>query len=188
MTLFSVAIYIGFAVGPILGGLVVAAAGPWAVFLLNALSFVGIIVFLHRWRTPSERKLLPPEQVIGADSYGIAIHASFIACTCTLGPRLCNYNLWQCCDIAFASLGSQRSGFKFNSFWNSGGRIWHGRIDKWISDSAKNKKVLNRKACSKCYSFVCNCNDCNIISAWYHYFIYWNICSWNCFDYYNIKS
>jgi MFS family permease/quinol monooxygenase YgiN len=71
MTLFSVAIYIGLAVGPLLGGLVVAAAGPWAVFMLNALSFVGVIVFLHRWRKPSERKLLPPEQVIGAIRTGL---------------------------------------------------------------------------------------------------------------------
>ncbi len=71
MTLFSVAIYIGLAVGPLLAGLVVAAAGPWAVFMLNALSFVGVIVFLHRWHKPSERKLLPPEQVIGAIRTGL---------------------------------------------------------------------------------------------------------------------
>src|SRR6267143_1042106 len=71
MTLFSVAVYIGLAVGPLLGGLVVAAAGPWAVFMLNALSFVGVIVFLHRWRKPPERKLLPPEQVIGAIRTGL---------------------------------------------------------------------------------------------------------------------
>lgn len=71
MTLFSVAIYIGLAVGPLLGGLVVAAAGPWAVFMLNTLSFVGVIVFLHRWHKPPERKLLPPEQVIGAIRTGL---------------------------------------------------------------------------------------------------------------------
>src|SRR5438132_3676888 len=71
MTLFSVAIYIGLAVGPLLGGLAVAVAGPWAVFMLNALSFVGIIVFLHRWHKQPERKLLPPEQVIGAIRTGL---------------------------------------------------------------------------------------------------------------------
>src|SRR5438309_11018264 len=71
MTLFSVAIYIGLAVGPLLGGLVVAVAGPWAVFMLNALSFIGVIVFLHRWRKQPERKLLPPEQVIGAIRTGL---------------------------------------------------------------------------------------------------------------------
>ncbi len=71
MTLFSVAVYIGLAVGPLLGGLIVAAAGPWAVFMLNALSFIGVILFLHRWRKPQERKLLPPEQVIGAIRTGL---------------------------------------------------------------------------------------------------------------------
>ncbi len=71
MTLFSVAIYIGFAVGPLLGGLVVAAAGPWAVFLLDALSFVGIIIFLHKWKKPSENKTLPPEQVVRAIRAGL---------------------------------------------------------------------------------------------------------------------
>ena len=71
MTLFSVAIYIGLAIGPLLGGLAVAAAGAWAVFVLNALSFVGIIVFLHRWHKPTERKLLPPEQVLGAIRTGL---------------------------------------------------------------------------------------------------------------------
>ncbi|MBI3640356.1 MAG: MFS transporter [Thaumarchaeota archaeon] len=71
MTLFSVAVYIGLAVGPLLGGLVVSVAGPWAVFMLNALSFVGVIVFLHRWKKPQERKLLPPEQVIGAIRTGL---------------------------------------------------------------------------------------------------------------------
>src|SRR5713226_7433640 len=71
MTLFSVAVYIGLAVGPLLGGLVIIKERPWAVFMLNALSFVGIIVFLHRWHKPSERKLLPPEQVIGAIRTGL---------------------------------------------------------------------------------------------------------------------
>ena len=71
MTLFSVAIYIGLAVGPLLGGLVVAAAGSWAVFLLNASSFVVMIVFLHKWHSPAERKLLPPEQIIGAIRTGL---------------------------------------------------------------------------------------------------------------------
>ncbi|MGI0045911.1 MAG: MFS transporter [Nitrosotalea sp.] len=71
MTLYGVAIYIGFAVGPLLGGTVVAAVGPWAVFMLNALSYVGIIIFLHRWKKPSERKPLPPEQVVGAIRTGL---------------------------------------------------------------------------------------------------------------------
>jgi MFS family permease len=42
------------AVGPALGGLVVAAVGSGETFLLNAASFFGVIVFLYRWRrTPT---------------------------------------------------------------------------------------------------------------------------------------
>jgi len=71
MTLFSVAIYIGLGVGPLLGGLVVAVAGPATVFVLNALSFVGVIAFLHRWHKPTEQKLLPAEHVFGAIRTGL---------------------------------------------------------------------------------------------------------------------
>lgn len=38
------------AVGPALGGLVVAAAGCGSTFLLNALSFFGVILFLYYWK------------------------------------------------------------------------------------------------------------------------------------------
>jgi MFS family permease len=50
------------AVGPALGGLVVAAAGSGWSFLLNAASFFGVIYFLYRWRcTPHEP--LPTQRV-----------------------------------------------------------------------------------------------------------------------------
>src|SRR5437879_11812412 len=43
------------AVGPALGGIVVAAAGSGWSFLLNAASFFGVIFFLWKWqRTPHE--------------------------------------------------------------------------------------------------------------------------------------
>src|SRR5712691_8017705 len=41
ITLNAVGINIARAVGPALGGLIVAASGAWAVFLLNAASFIG---------------------------------------------------------------------------------------------------------------------------------------------------
>ncbi len=42
------------AVGPALGGIVIAAAGSGFAFLLNAVSFFGVILFLYRWkRAPS---------------------------------------------------------------------------------------------------------------------------------------
>ena len=42
------------AVGPALGGLIVAAVGCGSTFLLNAFSFLGVILFLYRWKRPIE--------------------------------------------------------------------------------------------------------------------------------------
>jgi MFS family permease len=42
------------AVGPALGGLIVAAVGCGVTFLLNAASFFGVILFLYRWKHPVE--------------------------------------------------------------------------------------------------------------------------------------
>src|SRR5579863_896852 len=53
------------AVGPALGGIVVAAAGSGWSFLLNAASFFGVIVFLYNWRrAPSDP--LPKQNVRNA--------------------------------------------------------------------------------------------------------------------------
>jgi MFS family permease len=46
------------AVGPAFGGLVIATAGSGVAFLLNAVSFVGVILFLYRWKP--EARDLPP--------------------------------------------------------------------------------------------------------------------------------
>jgi MFS family permease len=50
------------AVGPALGGIVVAAAGSGWSFLLNAASFFGVIYFLYRWR-PAPQEPLPAQRV-----------------------------------------------------------------------------------------------------------------------------
>ncbi len=57
------------AVGPAIGGLLVAAAGPAAAFALNAVSFLGVLAVLYRWPRPSTRQLL------GAEPIGQAIRA-----------------------------------------------------------------------------------------------------------------
>ena len=44
------------AVGPAIGGVLVAAIGAWAVFLLNASSFFGLMVVLYRWRHGTRAK------------------------------------------------------------------------------------------------------------------------------------
>jgi len=45
------------AVGPALGGLVVAAAGSGWSFLLNAASFFGVVLFLYKWKRPVHEPL-----------------------------------------------------------------------------------------------------------------------------------
>lgn len=52
------------AVGPALGGLIIAAAGSGIAFLLNALSFFGVIFFLYRWRRP--QIALPVQRISAA--------------------------------------------------------------------------------------------------------------------------
>jgi MFS family permease len=52
--------------GPTLGGLLVAAAGAEAVFLLNAVSFLAVVATVGAWRRPRPAATLPPEHVLGA--------------------------------------------------------------------------------------------------------------------------
>ena len=59
------------AIGPALGGLIVAAAGPWAVFLLNALSFLSVMFALYGWRRTAQDSPAPAEQFISAIRAGI---------------------------------------------------------------------------------------------------------------------
>src|SRR5436190_5035250 len=59
------------AVGPALGGMMVAAASPAAAFLLNAVSFIGVMVVLAAWRRPHEASVLPAERLMGAMRLGI---------------------------------------------------------------------------------------------------------------------
>jgi MFS family permease len=59
------------AIGPALGGVVVAIAGAGAVFLLNAMSFFGVVIVLFYWQRPIQQSLLPAERTIGAVRTGI---------------------------------------------------------------------------------------------------------------------
>jgi MFS family permease len=71
LALNGVGINAARALGPALGGLVVAAAGPGAAFLLNAASFAGVIAVLYRWRRPVRHSTLPAERMMGAILAGL---------------------------------------------------------------------------------------------------------------------
>jgi MFS family permease len=59
------------AVGPAVGGLIVAQAGAGVNFVLNALSFVGVILVLFRWRETARKSVLPAERFVGAMRAGV---------------------------------------------------------------------------------------------------------------------
>jgi MFS family permease len=71
VALNALPVNIGRAIGPALGGVLVAAAGPALVFALNAVSFVTVLAVVYRWRRTTPRALLPPERVIGGTRAGM---------------------------------------------------------------------------------------------------------------------
>ncbi|WP_035065266.1 MFS transporter [Nitratidesulfovibrio termitidis] len=77
VALNSLGVNISRAIGPALGGVIVALAGPPAVFALNALSVMAVLLVLFRWKRPPPSHPLPPEHFLGAvrAGYRYARHA-----------------------------------------------------------------------------------------------------------------
>ena len=78
-------INISRAIGPALGGVLIAAAGPGAAFALNAVSFVSILYVLFRWDREPRRRSPLDEHFIGSLRAGVryvrqspAMHAVLI--------------------------------------------------------------------------------------------------------------
>lgn len=71
VTLGSVGFNIARAIGPAIGGFVVSLLGPGFTFLLNAVSFTGVVVVLKRWQHVPRESTLPTERLIGAMRTGL---------------------------------------------------------------------------------------------------------------------
>jgi MFS family permease len=71
VTLNSISQNITRALGPAIAGLLIAIAGPGPVFLLNAVSFVGILIVMYRYRSLQPRSTLPSERFFGALRTGL---------------------------------------------------------------------------------------------------------------------
>jgi len=69
VSLNSMGFNIARSVGPAIGGAIVAAAGAAAAFLLNAVSYLGLIGVLLTWRQPARAQTLPRERI------GVAVEA-----------------------------------------------------------------------------------------------------------------
>jgi len=71
VSLNSLAFNIARTTGPAIGGVIVAKAGPPAAFLVNGISYLGLIVVLALWRRPRPAPFLPPENMLMAMGAGI---------------------------------------------------------------------------------------------------------------------
>jgi MFS family permease len=88
------------AVGPALAGFVIALAGIGTAFLLNTLSFFGVILVVARWKRAAVRRTTPPETVTGATVAAIRYVRYSPAVRIVLvraGTAMFFASCWHCC-------------------------------------------------------------------------------------------
>lgn len=71
VALNSMGFNIARSVGPGIGGAIVATAGAAMAFLLNAITYLGLIAVLLRWRPPPVQRRLPREGLVVAMGAGL---------------------------------------------------------------------------------------------------------------------
>jgi len=71
VALNGLGINISRAIGPAVGGVIVAMAGPPAVFALNAVSVITVLGVLYFWKRSATVHALPPEHFLGALKAGL---------------------------------------------------------------------------------------------------------------------
>jgi MFS family permease len=71
ITLTSVGFNVARVAGPAFGGIVISAIGTGATFILNGISFLGVIIVLKFWRREQKKNMLPEERFISAIKTGI---------------------------------------------------------------------------------------------------------------------
>src|SRR5258708_30926048 len=71
VALNSIGINISRAIGPAIAGVLIASVGPWLVFALDALSSIGVLVVLARWRRASRATAPPAERFLSALRVGL---------------------------------------------------------------------------------------------------------------------
>ncbi len=84
VTLNSMGFNLARSLGPAIGGVIVAVAGAAVAFMINAVSYVGLIFVLLGWRPNVEKRVLPRERLGRAISSGIRYVAMSPAINTTL--------------------------------------------------------------------------------------------------------
>ena len=106
LTLSALASNLGRVIGPTVGGFIVAAFAPWAVFFLNSASFIGMMIVLSRLpRKPNlnnyqQQSSLPPENIIRA----IRIQLRYIRYSQAAHILIVRVGLFTLCSSALLSL------------------------------------------------------------------------------------
>ena len=106
LTLSALASNLGRVIGPIVGGFIVSAFAPWAVFFVNSASFIVMIIVLSRLpRKPDEpynqkQSSLPPENIIRA----IRIQIRYIRYSQAAHVLIIRAGLFTLCSSALLSL------------------------------------------------------------------------------------
>jgi predicted MFS family arabinose efflux permease len=118
LTLSAVASNIGRVIGPTVGGFIVAAIAPWAVFFLNSASFIGMIIVLSRLPTKSnvqqqhnqhqqqhqqhqkQQSSLPPENLVRA----VRVQMRYVRYSQAAHVLIIRAGLFTLCSSALLSL------------------------------------------------------------------------------------
>ena len=115
ISLGSVGFNLARAAGPALGGLLVAAAGAEVNFLLNALSFLGVLLVLFRWERPPGTSVLPAERFFGAMRTGVRYvrHSPDVLAVIVRGAVFvtCASSLWALLPLVAKNLGQGAGGY-----------------------------------------------------------------------------
>ncbi|PYT79384.1 MAG: MFS transporter [Acidobacteria bacterium] len=66
MALNGIEFNLARAIGPALGGFLIAVAGVGTAFTLNAVSFLGVLLVISRWKRPAQQRSSPRETLLSA--------------------------------------------------------------------------------------------------------------------------
>ncbi len=111
LTLSALASNIGRVIGPMAGGFIVASIAPWAVFFLNSISFIGMLIILNRLpKKPDilprseqyrqQQSSLPPENIIRA----IRVQLRYVRHSNAAHVLIIRAGLFTLCSSALLSL------------------------------------------------------------------------------------
>jgi MFS family permease len=107
LTLSALASNLGRVIGPIVGGFIVSAIAPWAVFFINSASFIGMMIVLSTFpRKPyvpnyqQQQSSLPPENIIRA----IRVQIRYICYSQAAHVLIIRAGLFTLCSSALLSL------------------------------------------------------------------------------------